>query len=70
MRPYFYGAARCYQNHINLRRLGIMQQRLRRWSVFHAVLAVYIMGTVSAFGEVEWVHCKATNRSGELEFLE
>jgi len=47
-----------------------MQQQLKRWSVFPAALAIYILGTVSVFAEVEWVHGKAINLNGELEFLE
>ena len=46
-----------------------MQQRLKRWSVFPAIVGIYILGTVSVFAEV-WVHGKAINRNGELEFLE
>jgi hypothetical protein len=47
-----------------------MQHLLKRGSVFLAVLAVHLLGTVSAFAEVEWVYGKAINRSGDLEFLE
>jgi hypothetical protein len=47
-----------------------MQQLLKRWAVFSGVAALYILGTGSVFAEVEWVHGKAVNRSGQVEFFE
>ena len=70
MRPKFYDVTGDDQKRKTLRRVVVMQQLLKRGSVFLTVMAVYILGTVSVFAETEWVHGKAINRSGDLEFLE